>query len=56
MPVMDRKPVSVDNDDEHHKTLVCRQSKIDMNNGASQVYVSIPIGSTVAVQWEDGGP
>ena len=26
-----------------------------MNNDASQVFASIPIGSTVAVQWEDGG-
>ena len=31
------------------------QSKTDTNNDASQVFVSIPIGSTVAVQWEDGG-
>ena len=25
------------------------------NNDTSQLFVSIPIGSTVAVQWEDGG-
>ena len=26
-----------------------------LNNDTSQVFASIPIGSTVAVQWEDGG-
>ena len=56
MPVIDRKPVSVDNGDEHHITLMHRQSKNDSNSDASQVFASIPIGSTVAVQWEDGGP
>ena len=42
MPVIDRKPV-------RH-----RQGKNDRSNDTSQVFVSIPIGSTVAVQWEDG--
>ena len=55
MPVVDRKPVSIDNDDEHHKKLMHRQGKNDTNNDASQVFVSIPIRKTVAVQWEDGG-
>ena len=55
MPVIDRKPVSVDDDKEHRKNLMHRQSKNDPNNDASQVFVSIPIGSTVAVQWEDRG-
>ena len=50
MPVIDRKPVSVDNDDEHHPKLVNRQCKNDTNNDASQVFASILIGSTVAVQ------
>ena len=56
MPVVNRKPVSVDNDDEHHKKLMHRQGKNDTNNDTSQVFVSIPIGSTVVVQWEDRGP
>ena len=55
MPVIDRKPVSADNDDEHLVKLLHRQSKNDKNNDASQVFVSIPIWSTVAVQWEDRG-
>ena len=56
MPVIDRKPVNVDNDDKHHIELMHRQHKNDTNNDASQVFVSIPIGSTVAVQWDSGGP
>ena len=55
MPVIDRKPVSVDNDDELHKKLTHRQGKNDPNNDTLQVFVSIPIGSTVVVQQEDGG-
>ena len=54
MPVVNRKPVSVENDDKHHKKLMHRQGKNDTNNDAAQVFVSIPIGSTVVVQWEDG--
>ena len=53
MSMIDRKPISVDNDDEHHKKIVHRQKKNDMNNDASQVFGSIPIGSTLAVQEED---
>ena len=36
------------------KKLMHRQGKNDTNNDVSQVFVSIPIGSTVAVQWIDG--
>ena len=50
MPLIDRKPVSVENDNEHHIKLVHRQHKNDTNNDASQVFASIPIGSTVTVQ------
>ena len=56
MPVIDRKPISVDNDDENHKKLTHRQGKNDPNNNTSQVFVSIHIGSTVVVQKEDRGP
>ena len=55
MPALDRKPVSVDNDDEHHKKLKHRQGKNNPNNDTSQVFASNPIGSTAAVQWEDRG-
>ena len=58
MPVIDRKPIIGDNDEEHHIKLVHRQHKNDPNNDASQVLASIPRGSTVAVQekMEDCGP
>ena len=49
MSVIHRKPVSVDNDDKHHTKSVNRQCKNDTNNDASQVFASIPIGSTVVV-------
>ena len=55
MPVLDRMPVGGDNDDEHHSKLVHMQHKNDTYNDASPIFASIPIGSTVAVQQEDGG-
>ena len=56
MPVIDRKLVSIANDDGHHIKLSHRQGKNHVNNDVSQVFASIPIGSTAAVQWEDGRP
>ena len=50
MTVIDRKPISIDNDDEH---LIHRQGKNDLNNDTSRNFVSIPIESTVAVQQDD---
>ena len=50
MPVIDRKPINIDNDDEHHKNVMHRQGKNDQNNDTSRIFVSIPIGSTVVVQ------
>ena len=55
MPAIDRKPVSIDSD-EHHKKLMHRQGKNQPNNDTSQIFVPIPIGSTVVVQCKDGGP
>ena len=56
MSVIDRRPISIDNDDEHHKNLMHRQGKNYPNNDASKIFVFISKGSTVVVQWEDGGP
>ena len=50
MPVIDRKPIGGDSDDEYHSKLVHRQHKNDTNNDTSQVVAPIPIGSTVVVQ------
>ena len=56
MPIINRPPVGIDNDEEHHKAILKRQMKDDKNKGTPKNYVSIPKGSTVMVQWEDGGP
>ena len=53
MPVINRLPMGIDNDDEHHKVLIIRQTKDDKDT--SKHFVSLPMGSTVVVQWEDGG-
>ena len=50
IPVIDRKPIGGDNDDEYHSKLVHRQHKNDTNNDTSQVFASILIGSTAVVQ------
>ena len=52
MPVLDWKPIGEDYDDEHHGKLIDRQHM--NNNDASPIFTSIPIGSAVVVQWEDG--
>ena len=36
--------------------IIKRQTKNDKDKDTSKIFVSIPIGSTVAVQCEDGGP
>ena len=38
------------------KHLVNGQMKNDKNYDTSRSYASFSLGSTVAVQWEDGGP
>ena len=38
------------------RLLTHRQGKNDQGNDASKIFMSIPIGSTVAVQQEEGGP
>ena len=54
MSVIDHKPIGQDCDNDHHSKLLDRQH--ENNNDASPVFASIPIGSHVVVQWEDGGP
>ena len=50
IPVINRLPVGIDNDDEHHKAIIKRQTKNDKDKNISKIFVSLPIGSTVAVQ------
>ena len=56
MPVINRPLTCRDNDEEHYEALIKRQTKDDKHQGTPRNYVSIPIGSTVAVKQEDGGP
>ena len=55
MPIINRPPVGIDNDEKHHKVLIIRETKNDKGKDTSVHFVSIPIESTVAVQWEEGG-
>ena len=50
MPVINRPPVGINNDDEHHKALIGRQNRNDIGKDTSKSFVSLPIWSTVAVQ------
>ena len=52
MPVVDQKLLWQDNDGDHHIKLVDRQRKND--NDTSPIFPTIPIGSAVSVQCEDG--
>ena len=51
---MSRPPIGKNNDEEHCEAIVNRQTKDDKVQGIPRNYVSIPTGSTVAVQLEDG--
>ena len=53
MPVLDHTLIGQDCDDNHHSKLLDRQHR--NNNDASPIFASIPIGSAVVVQQEDGG-
>ena len=50
MPLMDRKPINIDNDDEHHNNLMHRQGKNDQNIDTSKIFMSILIGPIVVIQ------
>ena len=50
MPVINRLPVGSDNDEEHHKVIIDRQSRNDKVDDTSKRFVSLPIGSSVVVR------
>ena len=56
MPIIERLPINSENDDEHHEAFVNRQGKNDKKYNTARNYDLFSIGSTVAVQQEDGGP
>ena len=49
MPLINIPPISIDNDDEHHKALLERQTKNDKKYDTSRNYTLLPIGPTVGV-------
>ena len=51
-----RKAINANNDGGHYEKLVERQAKGENYDTLIRDYKSIPIGSTVEVQREDGGP
>ena len=55
MPVVNRLPIGFDNGKEHHNALINRQYGNDKDNDTFKTFNPLPIGSTVAVQCEDGG-
>ena len=56
IPVINRPSVGINNDDGHPKAIIKRQIKNDKGKDTYKILVSLPIGSIVVVQWEDGGP
>ena len=56
MPIINRPPVGIDNDEEHHKARVKRQIKNEKDKDTPKPFMSIPIESIVAVQKEYQGP
>ena len=50
MPILNRLPIGIDNDDEHHKALVQRQTNNDRDHDTPINYTLLPIWSTAAVQ------
>ena len=55
MSVINRPLIGINNDDEHHKVIIKRQTKMTKTKILPK-NVSLPIGSTVVVQCKDGGP
>ena len=55
MSVMNRLPVNIDNDEDHHKALVNRQYRNEQGKDTSKTFVYYPTGSTVVTQQEDRG-
>ena len=54
MPIINRMPINTDNDDDHYEALLKRQTRNDENYDTARNYDLFSIGSTVAVQQEDG--
>ena len=56
MPIINRLTIHMDNDDDQYETFINRQAQNDKKYNTARSYDLFSIGSTVAVQQEDGGP
>ena len=56
MPIINRPPIGLNNNDKHYKALIKRQTKNDKNHDTPRIYTSFHIGSTAVVQHEDEWP
>ena len=54
MPIINRPPIGLNNNDKHYEASVKRQMKNYKIHDTPRKYASVPIGSTVVVQHEDG--
>ena len=50
MPIINRLPINLGNDDEHYEVLVNRQAQNDKKYDTGRNYDLFSIGSTVVVQ------
>ena len=50
MPIINRLPINLDNDDDHYEVLVNRQANNDKKYDTARNYHLFSIGSTAAVQ------
>ena len=56
MQILNRLLVKTDNDNKHYETPAQRQAEVEKKYDVLRNYNSFQIGSTVAVQGDDGGP
>ena len=55
-PLMNGEPISINNDDAQYEAIKTHQHKYVKDSDTHKELLSFPIGSTVAMQHEYGGP
>ena len=56
LPQINREPININTEGEHYEALKAHQDKYLKGSDTHKDSLSFPIGSTVTLQWEDGGP
>ena len=56
LPQINREPININSKDAQYEALKAHQSKYIKENDTHKDSLSFPIGSTVTIQHEDGGP